>query len=148
MPPNRRYDRTGPPVTQLQSEAKQPAGGLQPARPTLGDKMYPVPPNEAARLRILDETGMMYSEPSDKFDRLCWLAAELFDAPMAAVTLNGKDVQCLNARIGLDLVMTAREAAFCNHTVLHDEVLVVSDAPRDHRLSRLPNWSLGVRKIP
>jgi GAF domain-containing protein len=99
---------------------------------------YPILPDEAARLRILDETGMLFSEPSDNFDRLCRLAAELFDTPMAAVSLIGRDVQWFKARFGLDLWMTAREAAFCNYTILHDEVLVVSDASRDHRFQTNP----------
>ncbi|WP_406857696.1 GAF domain-containing protein [Alsobacter sp. KACC 23698] len=100
--------------------------------------MYPVPPNEAERLRVLDETGLIFSEPSHNFDRLCRLAAELFDAPMAAVSFLSKDIQWFKASIGLDFAMTPREAAFCNHTILHEDVLVVSDASRDHRFETNP----------
>src|SRR4051794_33392388 len=72
-----------------------------PIIPDSGNLMYPLPPNEPTRPRILDETGMLFSEPSDKFDRLCELAAELFEVPMAAVSLIGRDVQWFKAKIGL-----------------------------------------------
>jgi GAF domain-containing protein len=109
-----------------------------PIIPDSGNLMYPLPPNEPTRLRILDETGMLFSEPSDKFDRLCELAAELFEVPMAAVSLIGRDVQWFKAKIGLTNRITSRDAAFCNYTILHDEVLVVSDATRDHRFATNP----------
>ena len=106
--------------------------------PDSGNLMYPLPPNEPTRLTILDETGMLFSEPSDKFDRLCQLAAELFEVPMAAVSLIGRDVQWFKAKVGLTNSITSREVAFCNHTILHDEVLVVGDATRDHRFATNP----------
>jgi hypothetical protein len=127
------------PEAQLRVEAKpRPLETFSVSVRNPGSLMYPVPPNEAARLKILDETGMLYSEPSYNFDRLCRLAADLFETPMATVSLIGKDVQWFKAKFGLDLCMTAREAAFCNYTILHDDVMVVSDALQDYRFKRNP----------
>lgn len=115
----------------------------QSAAPFIGaslqkEAIYPIPHNETARLEILDETAMIFSPPSSNFDRLCCLAAELFGTPMAAVTLIGRDIQFFKARVGLEAWTTARAVAFCNHTILEDEVLVVSDATQDRRFATNP----------
>jgi GAF domain-containing protein len=100
--------------------------------------MHPVPPNEALRLQRLEETGLLFSEPSRNFDRLCQLAAELFEMPVAVISLVAKDIQWFKAKVGVEMNNTSREAAFCNYTILRNEVLVVSDATKDHRFARNP----------
>jgi GAF domain-containing protein len=93
---------------------------------------------ERRRVEVLHETGILYSEPSPNFDRLCLLAQRLFDVPVALVSFVTSDRQWFKARIGLDITGTDRRHAFCSHAIESDEVLVVPDAMADARFDSNP----------
>lgn len=100
--------------------------------------MQPIPPNEEIRLKRLDESGIMYTEPSRNFDRLCELARDLFEVPIALVTILGRHEQWFKAKVGLEMGGTPREHAVCAYTILKDEVFVVEDAIKDPRFRSHP----------
>ena len=66
------------------------------------------------------------------------LAVAFFDVPIALVSLVDTDRQWFKSRFGLDTTETAREVAFCDHTIRAAEVLVVEDATLDPRFSNNP----------
>lgn len=99
---------------------------------------FPLPPDEAERLRALSSYGLLDTPPEPDFDRLADLAARLFNMPIALVSLIGRDRQFFKAKIGLDICETAREHSFCAHAVAADSVLVVLDASKDSRFSANP----------
>jgi len=90
-------------------------------------------PSETARLAALHEYDVLDTPSEAAFDRITQLAAELFDAPMALVTLIDAERQWMKSAYGLTPRETRREDAFCNHTIRSDEVLVVPDATADPR---------------
>ncbi len=47
----------------------------------------PLPPDEARRLEVLRDLGLLDTAPDERFDRITRLAAALFGVPMAFVTL-------------------------------------------------------------
>ncbi|WP_411289353.1 PAS domain S-box protein [Phenylobacterium sp.] len=93
---------------------------------------------EAARLATLREYQILDTGPEAVFDRITELAADLFDAPIALVSLVDKDRQWFKSMVGLDVHETPREQAFCAHTILTDEVMVVPDAELDERFRDNP----------
>jgi GAF domain-containing protein len=93
---------------------------------------------ERRRVEVLHETGILYSEPSPNFDRLCHLATRLFDVPIAVVSFVSSDRQWFKARVGLDITGTERRHAFCSHTIEKDEVMVVPDTMADARFDSNP----------
>lgn len=99
---------------------------------------YPVPEDEPDRLRALHDLEIVGSPPSPALENLCELAREIFDVPVALVSLVGADQQWFSARSGTHLECTDRGAAFCAHTILSDELLVVPDATKDPRFSDSP----------
>jgi signal transduction histidine kinase len=94
--------------------------------------------DEAERLAALREYGILDTPPEAAFDRIAVLAADLFDVPIAAVSLIDTDRQWFKAMVGLDATQTPREQAFCAYTILSDEVMEVSDATRDRRFHENP----------
>ena len=95
---------------------------------------------EALRLAALQSYAVLDSAPEEVFDRLTELAAELFDAPIALVSLIDRDRQWFKSRHGLEAVSTPREWAFCAHAIQHEPgtVMVVHDTLEDPRFCDNP----------
>lgn len=96
--------------------------------------------DEAARLRDLNAYGVLDTPPEPVFDRLTALAADLFDAPIALVSLIDADRQWFKSRHGLDAESTPRSQAFCAHAIWLEpgSTLVVEDALEDTRFKANP----------
>ncbi|WP_310540013.1 PAS domain S-box protein [Phenylobacterium sp.] len=105
--------------------------------------------SEAARLCALDDYQVLDSAPEAAFDRLTALAADLFHAPIALVSLVDAERQWFKSRHGLDAVETPRSQAFCAHALplAPGATLVVEDATRDPRFRSNPlvTGDLGIR---
>ena len=98
----------------------------------------PLPDNEISRLAALHETGLLDSEPEERFDRLTRLARRIFDVPIALISLVDEQRQWFKSRQGLASCETDRRIAFCAHTLLQDDVLEIVDARRDPRFADNP----------
>ncbi len=94
--------------------------------------------DENARLAALHEYGLVDTPPEAAFDRITALAAELFDMPIAAITLIDADRQWIKSIVGLEPGGTPREDAFCHYTIQSDEVTEVLDPEHDERFSSNP----------
>jgi PAS domain S-box-containing protein len=105
--------------------------------------------NEARRIRALQGYGVLDTSSDVAFDRITQLACDLFDAPIALVSLIDETRQWFKSRQGLDVCSTAREHAFCSHAIElgADAVMVVEDASLDPRFATNPlvAGELGVR---
>ena len=95
---------------------------------------------ELKRLEVLQELRVLDTLPEERFDRITRLVADLFNAPIALVSLVDKDRQWFKSRCGLDASETPREQAFCAHALSlgPDAVLVVPDAACDPRFADNP----------
>ena len=97
-----------------------------------------VPSDEAARLAALQRYDILDTPPEAGFDRVTRLAAQLFDVPIALVSLVDADRQWFKSCYGLDARQTSREISFCAHAILSDEIFVVPDAIQDERFAGNP----------
>ncbi|MEO6173305.1 MAG: diguanylate cyclase, partial [Arenimonas sp.] len=66
------------------------------------------------------------------------LAAQLCQTPISTVTLVDKDRQWFKARVGIDSRQTPRGIAFCAHTILHVEPMIIPNALLDSRFENNP----------
>jgi len=68
------------------------------------------------------------------------LASRIFNAPICLVSLVDVDRQWFKSRIGVEVMQTHRNSAFCSYTVLPEssEVFVVEDAHADERFKNNP----------
>lgn len=99
----------------------------------------PLPENEEARLRALKQLHLLDTPAESEFDQLVELAALACDTPKAFVTLIDQSRQWLKAAYGDERGETARSEAFCAHTILHKEgVILVPDARLDERFANNP----------
>jgi signal transduction histidine kinase len=100
--------------------------------------MVPKPFNEAHRLDALRSYCGAKSVQNDALDRLTKLACAIFGVPISLVSLVDAERQVFKSRQGLEAQGTPREHAFCSHTILTREALIVSDASRDPRFADNP----------
>ncbi|WP_201721631.1 GAF domain-containing protein [Caulobacter sp. B11] len=79
----------------------------------------------------------MDTPPEARFDRITALASDLFDAPIALVSLVDEHRQWFKSRVGLEACSTDRSLAFCAHAIEMgpDAVMIVEDATLDPRFA-------------
>ena len=96
--------------------------------------------NELQRLEALRSYAILDTPPEEQFDKVVKLAAELFDVPIAAMSLIDSDRQWFKAKVGLDVCQTPRDWAFCSRAIEFAEhsIFVVEDAARDGRFLSNP----------
>jgi diguanylate cyclase (GGDEF)-like protein/PAS domain S-box-containing protein len=105
-----------------------------PASPTAA-----LPADEAERLEVLARYREAVSaEDSDSLDQLARLTAQLFAMPRAFVSLVDADEAILVGRHNVELERAPRDAAYCAHTILGEETLVVPSTQADPRFSDSP----------
>ena len=96
------------------------------------------PWNESARLSAVRESGLLGSAPDPGFDRLVRLAAHAIRAPIAMFTLITQDEQWFKSRTGFEGASTPRDWAFCNETLVANELTVIEDISKSENFSRTP----------
>lgn len=107
----------------------------------------PLADNEAERLDELRALEVLDTPQERSFDGIVEIAAELLDAPMAAVTLVDEDRQWFKAETGIGCEETDLDVSFCSHTILGKDTMVVEDATQDARFRDNPlvTGPVGIR---
>ncbi|MBD2750638.1 GAF domain-containing protein [Microvirga sp. BT688] len=101
--------------------------------------LFPQPPNEAERLAALHSLAILDTPSSPAIDRICKIAKQLFDVPMVHVTLADAHRYFFKAKPeGMTASELPRDYAFCNYTILHDEVFVVPNGLADRTFAKNP----------
>ncbi|BDI30464.1 hypothetical protein CCAX7_25150 [Capsulimonas corticalis] len=98
----------------------------------------PLPPNEPDRLEWLRQSRILETPSEGAFDGVTRLAAEVCGVPIAAISILDREHQWYQSIVGVDLRQTPREGAFCAHTILQSEMLIVEDTTRDERFAGNP----------
>lgn len=105
---------------------------IQPFQPA------PLPPDEADRLRVLQDMQVLDSPPEACFDRVVAMVQRAFGAPVALISLIDERRQWVKARIGTDISQIGRDQALCAYTILQPGILLVPDAHLDSRFGGNP----------
>ncbi|WP_299809268.1 PAS-domain containing protein [uncultured Roseibium sp.] len=93
---------------------------------------------EEERLNALHSLQILHSEHLREYDAVVETVAEIFDCPIALISLVAEEDQWFKARCGLDAEGTKRDVSFCQHTILSDDLLIVSNALEDERFRENP----------
>lgn len=96
---------------------------------------------ERARLHALRQLNLLDTPPSEAFDRITRMASQLFNLPIAAVSLTDNDRQWFKSRVGVDHWEIPRFKACCGEVSDTCDMLVVpdlleSDTYRDGKLAQ------------
>jgi phosphoserine phosphatase RsbU/P len=94
--------------------------------------------DEQDRLESLAATDLMDTPAEEGFDRITRLAQQLFGVSTATVALVAQDRQFLKSVAGNLDRNIARADAFCSHTIMSPDTMVVEDAREDDRFSANP----------
>lgn len=86
---------------------------------------------ETKRLNALSSYNVLDTLPEKEYDAITRLASYICQVPVAMISLIDSDRQWFKSIIGLDATETSRADAFCNYTVLNDEILEINNAAED-----------------
>lgn len=96
------------------------------------------PENERLRLDALRRLAVLDSPAEERFDRITRMARNMFDVPIALVSLVDENRQWFKSCCGLSVLETPRDISFCGHAILGDTLFVVEDTTQDNRFSDNP----------
>ena len=94
---------------------------------------HPLPENERERLAALHDYSLLDSAPERATDDIVEIASQICQVPIALVVLLDEHRQWFKAAKGLSAKETSRDVAFCAHTILTPQTMVVPDATMDKR---------------
>lgn len=101
-------------------------------------EIAPLPPDEKDRLNALRDLLLLDTAPEERFDRITRFAKDEFGVPIALVSLVDEERQWFKSNFGLADPETPRDIAFCSHTILEPDHLVVDDTLLDKRFANNP----------
>jgi GAF domain-containing protein len=115
-------------------------------------QMAAAPPNDAERVKALQETRVLDGHAREDLDGLAKRAADVFNVKYALVSaIDAENEYIVGQSTELpgslprnrdDMITMARETAICNHVVAEGERLVVNDTQRDPRFAEHPAMEL------
>ena len=95
--------------------------------------------NDSERLKALSEYEILDGTTDEELNDLVELASEICETPISLVTLIDEDRQWYRAKKGIDEKGTSRDVAFCNYTILQQELVEIKDATKDERVKDNPH---------
>jgi EAL domain-containing protein (putative c-di-GMP-specific phosphodiesterase class I)/GGDEF domain-containing protein len=87
--------------------------------------------DEEARLDALYRLNLLDTAPSESFDRITRMAAQIFGLPIAAVSLTDRDRQWFKSRIGVAHWSIPRDKAPCAQVAETTETVLIPDLQAD-----------------
>jgi len=97
-----------------------------------------LPANEKQRLEALASYAILDTPPEPGFDDLTTLASHICGVPIAVISFVDEVRQWFKSSVGMPVQQTPREHAFCAHTILGHDVMVVPDTRADERFRTNP----------
>jgi EAL domain-containing protein (putative c-di-GMP-specific phosphodiesterase class I)/GAF domain-containing protein len=101
--------------------------------------------SEEARLDALRQLNLLDTEPSEAFDRITRMAAQIFGLPIAAVSLTDLDRQWFKSRVGITHNSIPRDKAPCAQVAECAHMVVIPDLLEDSRYRDSHLARTGVR---
>lgn len=95
-------------------------------------------PNEKERHEAVKATHLLDTPLEERFERITRSVCTLLDVPIAIFNLLDDKRQYYKSVQGLDNTNAPLKAAFCTHTLLERDMLLVPDAAKDERFHDNP----------
>ncbi|OGV91935.1 hypothetical protein A3A66_04880 [Microgenomates group bacterium RIFCSPLOWO2_01_FULL_46_13] len=98
----------------------------------------PIPKDETARLKAVEDLKLLDTPPEERFDRITSIALRLFNVPISTITLLDKNREWHKSCQGLDQRQSERAYSFCGHALWQDDIFIIEDATKDPRFADNP----------
>jgi len=95
-------------------------------------------PMEMERLREVTRFEQYDFDLNTSLQGVLKLAADIYQAPAAFVTLIDEHNQWFKVNHGFEVMQMPRATSFCTHTIMQDRALIVADAAADDRFAHNP----------
>lgn len=96
--------------------------------------ILPIPENESFRLKALKDYSILDTLPEVEYEDITQLASQICGTPISSISLIDEKRQWFKSKIGLNSSETCREEAFCAHTIIEpDKILIIKDLTKDSR---------------
>jgi diguanylate cyclase (GGDEF)-like protein len=101
---------------------------------------FPIPENEAERLKDLQNCRILDTPTEQEYDDLVLLAAQICGTPIATITFVSEQRAWHKSKTGIDQPGSSREDSFCTHAIMNEssEIMIVQDALKDERFAENP----------
>ncbi|MGZ3811587.1 MAG: PAS domain S-box protein [Mucilaginibacter sp.] len=93
---------------------------------------------EDKRLKALGMYQILDTQPEKEFDAITRLASYICKAPIALISFIDAERQWVKSRVGMEAKQLPRKDAFCNHTILTDEIFEIHDVLENETFRRNP----------
>ena len=97
-----------------------------------------LPVDELERQAAVQSLDLLDSPVEERFDRFTRLAQNVFDVPIALISLVDGERVWFKSHQGMAETEAPRDVSFCGHTILQDGFLHVPDARKDPRFAESP----------
>jgi GAF domain-containing protein len=97
-----------------------------------------IPEDETQRLMVVRSYQLPDSSPQDALDDIVRLARTICECPIATISIIEEPRQLYIAQVGMAMKETPRDIAFCAHTILEKNTVLVPDATKDPRFADNP----------
>jgi GAF domain-containing protein len=98
-----------------------------------------IPENELERLKVLRTYNLLDTLPDEDDDATTKIAAAICNTPIALISIIDENRQWFKSHHGFHTTETSRDFAFCAHSILNpDELLIINDAREDTRFRDNP----------
>ncbi|CAM3816093.1 GAF domain-containing protein [Mucilaginibacter galii] len=95
--------------------------------------------NEIERLKAVNRFKKLDIGIKKDLNELVNLLAQICNVPVALISLIDDKMQWFKASVGTgDINCNERDLSFCQETILQNDILIVPDAVKDERFSKLP----------
>jgi hypothetical protein len=92
-----------------------------------------IPSDENKRITSLKMLNILDSPEEERYDRITKTVAQMFNVPIALISLIDSERQWFKSRFGLEVSETPRDISFCGHAILDDNIFIVPDTLKDSR---------------
>jgi PAS domain S-box-containing protein len=97
-----------------------------------------MPEKEDARLRTVARYLNLKISKEQDLQQIVELAARISGSPIAMITMMDDEVQYIKFSVGTDIREVPLQDTICQHTIVQDELLVISDILADERVMHNP----------
>lgn len=84
--------------------------------------------NEQLRSKALKSLNILDTSNEQELDDIVFLASQICQTPMAAISLIDDNRQWFKAELGLNIKETARDISFCEQTINQEDTLIIENA--------------------